>query len=195
VRTSGTTGPPKGVELTHANMLAQMAALEGVIDVRPGDRTLSYLPSAHIADRWFNHYIGMTVGTQVTCVPDPKLLFGVLPEVRPTFWGGVPRILEKLKAALEARFAGEPDAQRRAGIASALEVGLRKVRAEQAAVAGTGPGPDEALLAEYAKADAAVWAPLRRRFGLDQVRWSGSGAAPRRKRHYHRRRPCPWTDR
>ncbi len=178
IYTSGTTGPPKGVELTHANMLAQMAALDGVMEILPGDRVLSYLPSAHIADRWFNHYIGMTVGTQVTCVPDPKLLFGVLPEVRPTCWGGVPRIFEKLKAALDARFASEPDAPRRARVARALDVGLQKVRAEQAAVAGTGSGPDDALLAEYAKADTAVWAPLRRRLGLDRVRSSGSGAAP-----------------
>jgi long-subunit acyl-CoA synthetase (AMP-forming) len=178
IYTSGTTGPPKGVELTHANMLAQMTALDGVMEVLPGDRALSYLPSAHIADRWFNHYIGMTIGTQVTCVPDPKQLFGVLPEVRPTLWGGVPRIFEKLKAALDARFASEPDAQRRAGVAWALDVGLQKVRAQQAAVAGTGSGADEALLAEYAKADAAVWAPLRRQLGLDQVRSSGSGAAP-----------------
>ena len=178
IYTSGTTGPPKGVELTHANMLAQMAALDGVLEIRPGDRVLSYLPSAHVADRWFSHYIGMTVGTQVTCVPDPKQLFGVLPQVRPTLWGGVPRIFEKLKAALDARFASEPDAQRRAGVAWALDVGVRKVRAEQAAVAGTGSGPDDALLAEYAKADTAVWAPLRRQLGLDQVRSSVGGAAP-----------------
>jgi long-subunit acyl-CoA synthetase (AMP-forming) len=93
-------------------------------------------------------------------------------------WGGVPRIFEKLTAALDARFASEPDAQRRAGVASALDVGLRKVRAEQAAVAGTGSGPDDALLAEYAKADTALCAPLRRQLGLDQVRSSVSGAAP-----------------
>jgi long-subunit acyl-CoA synthetase (AMP-forming) len=178
IYTSGTTGPPKGVELTHANMLAQMAALDGVLEIRPGDRVLSYLPSAHVADRWFSHYIGMTVGTQVTCVPDPKQLFGVLPQVRPTCWGGVPRIFERLKAVLDARFASEPDAQRRAGVAWALDVGVRKVRAEQAAVAGTGSGPDDALLAEYAKADTALCAPLRRQLGLDQVRSSVSGAAP-----------------
>ena len=175
IYTSGTTGPPKGVELTHANMLAQMAALDGVMEILPGDRVLSYLPSAHIADRWFNHYIGMTVGTQVTCVPDPKLLFGVLPEVRPTCWGGVPRIFEKLKAALDARFASEPDAPRRARVARALDVGLQKVRAEQAAVAGTGSGPDDALLAEYAKADTAVWAPLRRQLGSTECARPGAG--------------------
>jgi long-subunit acyl-CoA synthetase (AMP-forming) len=54
--TSGTTGPPKGVELTHANVLAESRSIMPVIPVGPGDRLISYLPHAHMADRYSSHY-------------------------------------------------------------------------------------------------------------------------------------------
>ena len=52
IYTSGTTGPPKGVQLTHANMLAVWRACDAVRAIEPGGRSISFLPSAHIADRW-----------------------------------------------------------------------------------------------------------------------------------------------
>lgn len=177
IYTSGTTGPPKGVELTHGNMIAQIAGLEALIPIEPGDRMASYLPSAHVADRWISHYVGMIYGLDLTCVPDARQLFAVLPEVRPTLFGGVPRIFEKLQAGLEAKFAAESDPQKAAGIRWALDVGRRKVRAEQQALTGTGPGPDEALLAEWAKADEMVWRPVRTLLGLEQVKSTFGGAA------------------
>jgi long-subunit acyl-CoA synthetase (AMP-forming) len=178
IYTSGTTGPPKGVETTHGNMLAQLRATNAMLPVLPGDRIPSYLPSAHVADRWLSHYQGMALGLQVTCVPDPRAVAAALPDVRPTVWGAVPRVWEKIMAALESRFDQEPDPQRKQGIQWAIDVGRRKVRAEQAAIAGEGPGPDEELLGEYAKADAAVLSKIRQQLGLDQVRWSVAGAAP-----------------
>jgi long-chain acyl-CoA synthetase len=178
IYTSGTTGPPKGVETTHGNMIAQLNATAGMLPIEPGDRIPSYLPSAHVADRWLSHYQGMALGLQVTCVPDPRQVAAALPDVRPTVWGAVPRVWEKIMAALQSRFDQEPDPQRKRGIQWALDVGRRKVRAEQAAIAGTGPGPDEALMAEYAKADEAVLSKIRQQLGLDQVRWSVAGAAP-----------------
>jgi long-subunit acyl-CoA synthetase (AMP-forming) len=177
IYTSGTTGPPKGVELTHGNMIAQIAGLTELLPIEAGDRMASYLPSAHIADRWISHYVGMIYGLDLTCVPDARQLFAVLPEVRPTLFGGVPRIFEKLQAGLEAKFAAEADLQKAAGIRWALDVGRRKIRAEQQALTGTGPGPDEALLAEWGKADELVWRPVRTLLGLEQVKLTFCGAA------------------
>jgi long-subunit acyl-CoA synthetase (AMP-forming) len=178
IYTSGTTGPPKGVQLSHSNMLAQLRGAHAVLETVPGDRLVSYLPHAHAADRWASHYSSMAWGIQVTDLADMSGLVASLPEARPTFWGGVPRVFEKIKAALEAGFAREPDEQRRAAIEWALDVGRRKVRAEQAEVTGTGPGPDDALLAEHAKADELVLSAVRAKLGLDEVRMSICGAAP-----------------
>ena len=177
IYTSGTTGPPKGVEITHANMLAELEATSQALPVLPGDRCVSYLPSAHIADRWLTHYPSLVFGAQITCVADPAQLAPALADARPTIWGGVPRVWEKLKAALEAAIAAEREPATAGALQDAIEVGRRKVRAEQAAAAGAGSGPDPDLLAEYHAADE-VLSKLRVRLGLEQVRWSVSGAAP-----------------
>ncbi len=178
IYTSGTTGPPKGVEITHANMLAEIAATSSVLPVTSEDRIASYLPSAHVADRWSSHYQQIVFGLQITCVADIKTIAAALADIRPTLWGGVPRVWEKIKAALEARIESEADPQRKQGMQWAVATGIKKARAEQAAINGEGPGPDEALLAEYAKADELVLSKIRQQIGLDDVHWSIIGAAP-----------------
>jgi long-subunit acyl-CoA synthetase (AMP-forming) len=110
IYTSGTTGPPKGVELTHANLLAECRAVGAVLPLRVGARITSYLPSAHAADRWSAYYNQMVYGLEVTTVADPRRIAAVLPDVRPTVWGGVPRIFEKLMAGLEAAGITDPNA-------------------------------------------------------------------------------------
>ena len=103
VYTSGASGRPKGVELTHANLLAAARAAQERLELAPHGRLVSYLPAAHIVDRWQSHYHGsLGLGCTVTSVADPRHVLAVLPDVRPTIWGGVPRVLEKLRAALVA---------------------------------------------------------------------------------------------
>src|SRR5215207_4814486 len=92
IYTSGTTGPPKGVELTHSNLMAEMDALEGYYSIGHDDTLVSYLPDAHIANRWGAHYSNLRYGIQITTVDDPKQLVATLPSVRPTFFGGVPAV-------------------------------------------------------------------------------------------------------
>ncbi|GAB4012599.1 AMP-dependent synthetase/ligase [Nocardioides ultimimeridianus] len=137
IYTSGTTGPPKGVELTHASMLAQLRGTQQVIEVTSEDRGTSYLPFAHVADRWATYYGSLVTGCQITFVDNPQNIIASLGDAKPTVWGGVPRIWEKLKAGLEAKGITDP---------AALDAETR----------------------------AAVLALL----GLDEVRWSVSGAAP-----------------
>jgi long-subunit acyl-CoA synthetase (AMP-forming) len=173
IYTSGTTGPPKGVETTHANMLAQCRAANAVLPVRRGARITSYLPSAHIADRWSSHYNSIVFGLQITSVADPRQVAGVLPQLKPTIWGAVPRVLEKMKAGLEAALGADPDENRRAGMLAAIDVGIEKARMEQAGE----PVPDE-LAAAYAQADEQVLSKLRAKMGLDEAEWIVAGAAP-----------------
>jgi long-chain acyl-CoA synthetase len=173
IYTSGTTGPPKGVELTHANLIAQCFGVAELLPVERGDRTTSYLPSAHIADRWASHYHAMVFGIEVTTVPDPRAVAAALPEVRPTLWGAVPRVLEKMAAALEAGIAGEDDPERKAGIEAAIAVGKQKVALEQ-----EGKELPEELAAKHAMLDEKVLSVFRQKMGLDQVKWIVVGAAP-----------------
>ena len=78
---------------------------------RPPAGSSPTCPAAHIVDRWQSHYHGsLGLGCTVTCVADPRQVLAVLPDVRPTLWGGVPRVLEKLRAALMRRGVDDPGA-------------------------------------------------------------------------------------
>jgi long-subunit acyl-CoA synthetase (AMP-forming) len=172
IYTSGTTGPPKGVQLTHANMLAVWRACDQVRQTTPGGRGISFLPSAHIADRWASLYAQMIYGMTIHCCPDPRQMVAYSIEVRPTAWGGVPRIWEKLKAALEAGMAAEQDTEKREAVEAAMEVGLRR------AAAYMDGGVPEKLQAEWDRADERVFSKIRAMLGLDQVESFVVGAAP-----------------
>ncbi|MEA2400288.1 MAG: long-chain acyl-CoA synthetase [Thermoleophilaceae bacterium] len=173
IYTSGTTGPPKGVELTHSNLIAAVQGFDEVIAFPADGRVISWLPMAHIAERACSHYLPMLIGFTTTDCPDPRQVVAYLPEVKPTWFFAVPRIWEKLKAAIEAGVEAEQDAERKQATQWALDVGLRKVKLEQAGE----PVPDD-LRAEHAKADELVLSKIRARLGLDQVESVNVGAAP-----------------
>jgi long-chain acyl-CoA synthetase len=161
IYTSGTTGPPKGVQLDE------------VIDFPDGARVVSYLPMAHIAERAVGHYLPIVLAHTVTCCPNPREVIAYLPEVRPTWFFAVPRIWEKLKAGLEAMIASEQDAEKKKALEWAVDVGHKKVRAEQ-----SGEPVSAELAAEHAQADELVLSKLREQLGLDQLEAVYVGAAP-----------------
>jgi long-chain acyl-CoA synthetase len=173
IYTSGTTGPPKGVQLTHENLIQAVRSFDRIIAFPNDGRVVSYLPMAHVAERNCSHYLPLMLGFTVTCCPDPREVISYLPEVRPTWFFAVPRIWEKLKAALEAGIQAEQDEERRKATLWALDVGLRKVRAEQA-----GEEVSEELAAEHAKADGQVLSKIRAMLGLDELESLNVGAAP-----------------
>ena len=173
IYTSGTTGNPKGVEMTHTNLLFEADALGAVLDVRPDDRGTSYLPSAHIADRIMALYNQELYGILVTVISDVREIAAALPDARPTIWAAVPRVWEKLKAGIEFAVAHEQDETKRQALQWALAVAAKRAAA---LVAGE-PLPDD-VAAEWAQADELVLSKLREKLGLDKVRWAVSGAAP-----------------
>ena len=171
--TSGTTGNPKGVLLTHHNIIYELAAADSLGIVTRGVRWVSYLPLAHIAERMFSIYLPIFTVGHVHFCPDTPQLVRVVGKVRPTAFFGVPRVWEKIRAGIEALFALEQDEGKRAAVERAMETGRRYVESCQY---GRVTPPE--LAQQFQAADAAVLAPIRGLLGLDQAEVVSSAAAP-----------------
>lgn len=170
IHTSGTTGRPKAVEITHRAMMSQLAGTQQVLKVTGQDSHISFLPAAHIADRWGSHYTNLLCGTRLTCLEDISRLPEALALVRPTLFGAVPAVWQRIRAALESALA-DADPSIRGLVEDALATGRRLARSRWTAT----PSPSER--ADLDGADA-ILAELRRRAGLDRARVCITGAAP-----------------
>ncbi|MFB7723650.1 AMP-dependent synthetase/ligase [Nocardia sp. NPDC056100] len=173
IYTSGTTGPSKGVELTHRNVVAQIVGLvNGPLVVGLDDRSVSYLPAAHVADRISGHCANLFTGVQMTTVPDPREIAAALPDARPTAFFGVPRVWQKIKAGIDAKLATEPSGVKKALANWAIGVGVEAARAD---LSGNGRGL--LLDVQHKLADALVLSKLRHTLGFDELKVAASGAA------------------
>ena len=172
IYTSGTTGPPKGVELTHANLLAELEATSSYLPTGPDDRILSYLPDAHIANRWGSHYSSLYSGMQITTLDDLKQAITVLPSLRPTLFGAVPQVWYKLKAAIDKTLAEESSPIKKKLALWAIDVGRKRARLQS-----DGKPVPRTLEVQHAVADRLVLSAIRGKLGLDQVRAAVTGAA------------------
>ncbi|HEY0400127.1 MAG TPA: long-chain fatty acid--CoA ligase [Acidimicrobiia bacterium] len=172
IYTSGTTGPPKGVMISNRNVCWVLESMEQATGERvTGWRQVSYLPMAHIAERFCTHYLHIADGTDVTSCAEPAALASHLREVRPEHFLGVPRVWEKIHAGIMAAVSGDPE--KLAGFERALEVGRKA-----AAVRVTGEPLPPALAAAWEQVDTAVFANIRALVGFDQCRIGITGAAP-----------------
>jgi long-subunit acyl-CoA synthetase (AMP-forming) len=171
--TSGTTGAPKGVELSHRSVLRSIQAIHEVFGTREDARMVSFLPMAHVAERMFSHWRGMVHGFTVTPCPHPSQAGPYLIDVRPHYVFSPPRLFEKLRAAIEVGFDQETDPGQRAAVAEALSVGADKVEREQ-----TGQDVPEELRHRYEQLHKEALAPALARVGLDAVEVALTGSAP-----------------
>ncbi|NJL24114.1 MAG: long-chain fatty acid--CoA ligase [Calothrix sp. SM1_5_4] len=107
IYTSGTTGDPKGAIITHEQILSEVEDLVRAYPISPADSTLSFLPYAHVLGRvemWLHTYLGFTM----TFAENIDRLKANLAQTRPTVIIGVPRIFEKIYAALLTQIEGHP---------------------------------------------------------------------------------------
>jgi long-subunit acyl-CoA synthetase (AMP-forming) len=162
VYTSGTTGRPKGVELSHRAIMAALRGIDAMAPATPRGRGVSFLPSAHIVDRFVCHYTTIGYGGTLTTVPDPDGLWDAIHETRPTRFFGVPRTWEKLADRARVTAAGD------AALQAALALGHDRLDAQAAGA----PAPEGAEEAREALA------PVRAALGLQDAEWLAVASAP-----------------
>ncbi len=124
VYTSGTTGRPKGVMLSHANLLANAAAGLGAAPVYPEDRLLSFLPLSHTLERTVGYYLPMMAGASVAHARSIPQLAEDLRTVKPTLIIAVPRVFEKVHERVTEQLEEKPAATQLL-FRQALETGWR----------------------------------------------------------------------
>ncbi len=171
VYTSGTTGAPKGVVLTHANAMAVCQMVEELEFVEPGDVSYLYLPLAHVFA-----LITMlaTVDEGTTLIyfgGNTREILAEIIETKPTYVPSVPRIFEKLYGAAMKMVASGSDEEQerfRKAVKLGVEVRTRRERGDEV--------PAE-LAEQFEQADKEIFQRVRGLFG-GQVRQAVSGAAP-----------------
>ncbi len=167
IYTSGTTGEPKGAMLSHANISGNAEAGLKVVDLKPEDINLSFLPFSHIFERMAGLYTMMAAGVTTAFARGLDQVAADAAEVRPTIITGVPRFFEKVRARVLENGRTLP-APRRWIFYWALGEGLRKARAQLAWRPRSGP--------LTGLADHLVWAKVRERMG-GRLRLGISGGA------------------
>ncbi|MGQ0647929.1 MAG: AMP-dependent synthetase/ligase [Gemmatimonadaceae bacterium] len=172
VYTSGTTGPPKGAMLSHANLHATGLAWKAVWGASSNDELLSYLPLCHILERALSTVVALAAPYRVNFGGGGESLVSDLREVQPTLFVGVPRVWEKMLAGIEIRMA-DASWLKRVNYRFWIRQGTALARKR---LAGTAWSPIERLW--YALGWLLLFRPLRERLGMTNVRAAGSGAAP-----------------
>lgn len=107
VYTSGTTGTPKGVILTHGNILANFSGIRQRLVLEPTDVHLSYLPLCHIFERTCGQYVPLLSGASICYAECVDTIVQDFARVRPTVFTTVPRLLEKMQERVEAQMAAK----------------------------------------------------------------------------------------
>jgi long-chain acyl-CoA synthetase len=173
IYTSGTTGNPKGVMLTHKNLVSNIHAAAEVIPFGKEDVLLSFLPLCHSFERMAGYYTAFSCGALVAYAESIETVRDNLLEVHPTIVTTVPRLFERIHGRILKMVDSSP-APRRKIFYWALEVGRKYVEAKRH---GSIP---IALAVQHAVAEKLVFAKLQQRTG-GKIRFfvSGGAALPR----------------
>jgi long-chain acyl-CoA synthetase len=164
--TSGTTGPPKGVLLSHNNIFSNYQACAALFDAGPEDAAVSFLPLSHILERMGDYWF-FAKGVSIAYVHDLQLVAQSLLEVRPTLAISTPRLYEKVYDAVRGQ----------TGVKGKLVGWAAGVANEwtEARLSGGSPGLLTSL--QHGIADRIVFRKLRGRMG-GRLRFFISGGAP-----------------
>jgi long-chain acyl-CoA synthetase len=170
VYTSGTTGEPKGVVLTHQNLASNMIASTAILRLGDDERALSFLPLSHSFERMLS-YVSLANGITLVFAESTETIARDIQAVKPTLMTGVPRVFEKLEARIREKGRAMPEPRRRL-FNWAINVGLARAAAE---LRGKRASPWNSLQAGLA--DRLVWSKIRENLG-GHLKNIVSGSAP-----------------
>jgi long-chain acyl-CoA synthetase len=166
IYTSGTTGVPKGVRLTHFNLAANVSGVLEVVPVLEGDRSLAFLPWAHVFGGCVELNAVMTLGGSLAICDRTDQLLNYLPEVKPTLLFAVPRIWNRIYEGVNKQVAARPKA-----IQAIFHAALR-AKSKQKRGEALGVGEKLAL----PLGEKLIFSKIAARFG-GKLRFAFSGAA------------------
>lgn len=169
--TSGTTGEPKGVMLTHGNLLSNCEATARSAHIDERDSMVSFLPLCHSFERMVGYYMSVFRGGTISYAESLEKLVDNIAEVRPTVLVSVPRVYEKVYARFMEQAATATGAKK-ALIRWALKVGDAVAREREQRREPTGM-----LALEYEVAHRLVFSKISQRLG-GRLRFCVSGSAP-----------------
>lgn len=169
IYTSGTTGNPKGVMLTHRNLVSNVKAAAQVIDFGPDDTMLSFLPLSHSFERMAGYYTGMACGATIAYAESVETVRDNMLEVKPTIVTTVPRLFERIHSRVMKQMDASSPAKKKI-FHWAIAVGRSFAEAKKRQSIGLG------LRVRHAIADRLVYSKLRERTG-GRMRFFVSGGA------------------
>lgn len=170
IYTSGTTGEPKGVRMTHRNLVSNAHAAHAHLPVYETDVHLSFLPLSHAFERTAGYTTVLSAGAVIAYAESVDTVAKNLPEVRPTLLVSVPRVFEKVYAGIRKSVEAGGVAKRLA-FAWAVDVG-----SAAAARRRTGKALGPLLAAQLTAAERLVFATLHEKLG-GRLRFAVSGGA------------------
>ncbi|PLY05458.1 MAG: long-chain fatty acid--CoA ligase [Desulfuromonas sp.] len=171
VYTSGTTGDPKGVMLSHGNLLSNIEGCARLFDIGPTDTCLSFLPLSHVFERVDGYYFMLYKGAVIAYAESIDTVPADLEAVKPTIVISVPRLFEKMFARIMERVTSSPWIRRKIFFA-AIAIGRHHATNQ---IKGDRDGP--LLKIQMDVADHLVFSQLREKLG-GQLRFFVSGGAP-----------------
>ncbi|MDQ7000661.1 MAG: long-chain fatty acid--CoA ligase [Mariprofundus sp.] len=170
IYTSGTTGHPKGVMLSHGNLLSDVVAGLSGVPVFPDDLLLSFLPTSHAFERTVGHFLPTACGSEIAYAEAVTTLLRDMPEVQPTIMISVPRLYEKIYAGVQAKLAAGPVLKRKL-FNLAQKLGMERFELKQ-----QGRDLSAGKAAVWGLLDKVVNAKLREKMG-GRIRLFISGGA------------------
>ena len=197
IYTSGTTGNPKATMLTHHNVryyqqsLARVIPPESVRDADGAIRYISYLPAAHVTGRGMDSWGPMEYPATVAYCPQMTKVFEVAAQVHPTVLVGVPRVWEKLHAALSGMLPDASPAAVRALPEQVRTAVHARIGMDQCRFASSGAAPLDPAIIDFFR---ALGIPLTEGWGMSELAFTGSVSSPDTQRAGTVGKPLPGAE-